>query len=304
MADYRAVLDKIYNELKMSEQRGVVADYIPALSKVSADHLGIFIRTIDGEEFGVGDFQKTFSIQSISKLFVLTMAMIHTDSDRWDRVGREPSGSAFNSLVQLEQESGRPRNPFINAGAIVMTDYLYDFYPTPQNSIVSFIQKLAGNSEIAVNPEVFESEKATGHRNYALGHFMKSFNNIHHDVRQVLETYFFHCSLQMSCEDLARSAHFLMNNGLDMQGNQVLDKGRVRRINSLMLTCGPYDDAGEFAFKIGLPTKSGVGGGIVAVCPGKFTATVWSPGLNRAGNSYLGTKALELLANELDVSIF
>jgi glutaminase len=207
-------------------------------------------------------------------------------------------------LIQLEQENGRPRNPFINAGAIVMTDFLFDFYSSPQESIVDFVSCLANNSALKVNQEVFESEKQTGHRNYALAHFMKSYNNLNHDVEDVLQAYFYHCSIEMNCLDLARATTYLANQGFNMQRQQVIDHKKVRRINALMLTCGVYDDAGEFAYKIGLPTKSGVGGGIVGVLPGQFSVAVWSPALNRAGNSYVGTKALELLTTKLDTSIF
>jgi glutaminase len=299
MTDYQKVLDSIYEDVNKDKIRGDVANYIPALSKVSLEHFGMTLRTSDGKEYAVGESDQNFSIQSISKLFILTMVMMHTDSDRWDRVGREPSGNSFNSLVQLEQENGKPRNPFINAGAIVMTDYLHDFYKRPGESILEFVRKISQNNTIGVNRDVFESEKATGHRNYALGHFMKSYENINHDVIKVLETYFFHCSIEMSCDDLARSVDYLVHSG-----KNIIEKSKARRINALMLTCGPYDDAGEFAFRIGIPTKSGVGGGIVGVCPGEYSVAVWSPGLNKAGNSLLGTKALRMLTNRLDSSIF
>lgn len=298
------LLDEIYEEVQQFIGGGEVADYIPELFKVPKNQFAMALRTIDGQEFCVGDYQKNFSIQSISKLFVLSMAMRHTTTERWDRVGREPSGTAFNSLVQLEQENGRPRNPFINAGAIVMTDYLFDFYENPKSGILDFIRTQSKNSSIDVNEAILKCEKETGNRNYALAHFMKSYGNINHKIEDVLNTYFYHCSLEMNCLDLARAVTFLMQQGIGINGEQILTHGEVRRINSLMLTCGPYDDAGEFAFRIGLPTKSGVGGGIVAVFPGKYTVSVWSPGLNKAGNSYVGTKALEMLTTKLDSSIF
>ncbi len=304
MIDYQKVLEEIYQEIKPLCGKGRVADYIPALAQVDPHQFGMALRTIDGREFGVGEYQQGFSIQSISKVFVLTMAMQHTQQELWQRVGREPSGSAFNSLVQLEQENGRPRNPFINAGAIVMTDLLYNFYTSPKEAILSFVRQQSLNNKITINEEVFTSEQQTGHRNYALGHFMKSYNNMQHDVMTVLKTYFYHCSLEMNCIDLIRSMHYLMNGGIGADGIQVLDHSKTRRINALMLTCGPYDDAGEFAYKIGIPTKSGVGGGIVGILPGQFTVAVWSPGLNLAGNSYVGTKALELLTTKIDASIF
>jgi glutaminase len=304
MINKQKVLDEIYDEVQQYIGQGEVANYIPALSKVPKNQFAMALRTNNGEEFFIGDYKKNFSIQSISKLFVLTMAMSHTDSDRWERVGREPSGTAFNSLVQLERENGKPRNPFINAGAIVMTDYLFDFYKNPKDGILEFIQQQSGNNSLSICNDVFACEKQTGQRNYALAHFMKSYGNITHDIEDVLSTYFYHCSIEMNCLDLVRSTSYLVNCGMGQNGKKVIDHSKVRRINALMLTCGPYDDAGEFAFKIGLPTKSGVGGGIVGVFPGKYSVAVWSPALNSAGNSFAGTKALELLTTKLDESIF
>ncbi len=304
MGNEQKILDEIYSELKGLIGAGELANYIPVLSQVPADQFGIALKTVSGESFGVGDYQTSFSIQSISKLFVLSLAMMHTDSDRWHRVGREPSGTSFNSLVQLEQENGRPRNPFINAGAIVMTDYLCDFFDCPRNAVLDFIRAQSGNDSININQEVFDSEQATGHRNYALAHFMKSYGNLNHDVETVLKAYFGHCSIEMSCLDLACAVSFLSREGIGNDGKSILDKSKIRRINSLMLTCGAYDNAGEFAFRIGLPTKSGVGGGIVGVLPGSYSVAVWSPGLNSAGNSELGMKALELLTTKFDASIF
>lgn len=304
MANIQKILDEIYEEVQPYFGQGKIASYIPELSKVPSEQFGMALRTIDGDEYFVGDYKKNFSIQSISKLFVLSLAMMHTDTDRWERVGREPSGTAFNSLVQLEQENGKPRNPFINAGAIVMTDFLFDHYTKPLDGILNFIRTQSMNQNIRVNESVLLSEQLTGHRNYALAHFMKSYGNIKHGIDDVLNTYFYHCSLEMNCLDLTRATTYLSQQGRGIDGKRVLTHGETRRINALMLTCGPYDDAGEFAYSIGLPTKSGVGGGIVGVFPGKYTVTVWSPALNRAGNSLVGTKALELLTTKLDSSIF
>lgn len=303
--DWQAYLERIANDVKPSLKRGHVAHYIDALARVPSDRFGMAIRTIDGEEFAVGDADMPFSIQSISKLFTLTMAMKFVGDGLWKRVGREPSGNPFNSLVQLEREEGIPRNPFINAGAHVVTDCLASHCRRPRAEILKFVRELADNREIDYDREVAASEKQTGYRNYALANFLKSFGNLELDVEKVLDLYFHQCSIAMSCRDLCRAVSFLANEGVQpATGVRIVPKARARRINSLMLTCGLYDVVGNFAFRVGLPSKSGVGGGIVAVWPGRMTLCVWSPGLDEAGNSLAGTRALELFTQRTGASVF
>lgn len=303
--DWQTHIDRIADDIRPQLKRGKVAKYIEALARVPRDRFGIAVHTVGGEEFVAGDADMPFSIQSISKVFTLTMAMNFVGEKLWKRVGREPSGSPFNSLVQLEREEGIPRNPFINAGAHVVTDCLNTYCATPKADILRFVRTLAGNSRIDYDTEVAASERATGYRNFALANFLKSFRNLDADVDRVLDIYFHQCAIAMSCRDLCRAVAFLANDGVDpASGDRIVPRTRARRINSLMLTCGLYDAVGNFAFRVGLPAKSGVGGGIVAVWPGRLTVCVWSPGLDETGNSLAGTRALELFAQRTGSSIF
>jgi glutaminase len=303
--DWQNHLDRIASDIEPQLRKGHVATYIDALARIPKDRFGMAVRTIDGREFITGDGEAPFSIQSISKLFTLTMAMNFLGDRLWKKVGREPSGNPFNSLVQLEHESGIPRNPLINAGAHVVTDCLAAHCARPRQDIIGFVRHLAGNPGIDYDAEVAESERLTGYRNFALANFLKSFGNLDNDVDDVLDLYFHQCSISMSCLDLCRAVSFLANDGVDpASGEKVVPKSRARRINSLMLTCGLYDAVGNFAFRVGLPAKSGVGGGIVAVWPGQLTVCVWSPGLDKSGNSLAGTRALELFARRTGATIF
>jgi len=306
--DYQSILDRVHAAVKPIIGTGKVASYIPELAKVSPAHFGIAIVDLEGQVYRTGDAEVPFSIQSISKLFGLTLAF-HLEGDSvWTRVGREPSGTPFNSLVQLEQERGRPRNPFINAGALVVTDILFTHYAAKggvENALIKFIRKLADRPDIGFDRAVAESERRTSHRNAAMANFMKSFGNLNNDVNDVLEAYCRHCAIEMSCVDLARAVTFLANHGVvPWSGEEVLDKSSAKRISALMLTCGTYDAAGDFAYRVGLPAKSGVGGGIVALMPGECGICVWSPALEASGNSYAGSIALEMLTSLSGRSIF
>lgn len=303
--DFQACIEEIYAETQPLLGLGKVADYIPALAEVEASHYGIAVHTLAGETFTVGDALVPFSIQSISKVLVFSMVFREMGTKLWSRMGREPSGTSFNSLIQLELENGIPRNPFINAGALVATDCLFSLSKNPLKDILSFVRGLCDNPRIAYDSVVANSERETGHRNAALAYFMKSFGNIEHDVDAVLNTYFHQCGLMMSCVDLARAFCFLANRGVNpFNGEQILTLSQAKRVNALMQTCGLYDESGEFAFSTGLPGKSGVGGGIVAVIPNLLAICVWSPGLNKYGNSLVGMKALELFTTKTGISIF
>ncbi len=282
---------------------GQVASYIPALARVPAAQFGIALRTRDGQEAHAGDSTTRFSIQSISKLFALTLGMREVGEALWDRIGREPSGNPFNSLVQLETEQGIPRNPFINAGALAVTDRLVSRFDA-KAEMRSLLSSLCGDP-VDFDEEVAASEASTGFRNAALANFMKSFGRIDNDVGTVLDVYFHHCAVRMSCLQLARAAGFLCRDGAHpYSGQELLTERQARRVNALMLTCGTYDAAGEFAFRVGLPCKSGVGGGIVAVVPDRLTLCVWSPALDPTGNSLLGMKALEMFTAKTGLSVF
>ncbi|MEZ5514348.1 MAG: glutaminase [Steroidobacteraceae bacterium] len=307
MQDLQALVDEIWVELRDHPERGVVADYIPELAKVDLQKFGIAIATADGGLFAAGDAAEPFSIQSISKVFVLTLALGRLGDTLWHRVGREPSGSAFNSIVQLEREHGIPRNPFINAGAIVATDVVLAGHQPREaiGEILRFVRSVADDDSILIDPQVAQSEASTGFRNRALANYMCAFGNLTHPVEHVLGVYFHQCAIAMSCRQLARAGLYLACGGsIPSTGANVISSRRARRINALMLTCGHYDGSGDFAFRVGLPGKSGVGGGILAVAPGKAAVAVWSPGLNANGNSLLGSLALERLAQRAGWSVF
>ncbi|QFU09477.1 Thermolabile glutaminase [Rhodobacteraceae bacterium THAF1] len=306
-SNLQLILDEIVEEMRHVTERGDVADYIPPLACISPQKFGIAVATIDGACHIAGDACEPFSIQSVSKVFSLTAALDAVGEDLWDRIGVEPSGSPFNSIVQLESEAGIPRNPFINAGAIVVADVLLGGrHPdAAMGALLKFVQSLADDDTIYVDHAVAAAEKETGWRNAALANYMRDFGNIMHDPADTLSLYFQQCSLALSCEQLAKAGRFLITDGVDPQtGYRVVTPGRARRINALMLTCGHYDGSGEFAFRVGLPGKSGVGGGILAIAPGIASIAVWSPGLNTRGNSKLGTYALDRLTSRVDWSIF
>lgn len=294
----------IYKESNLQPKIGKVASYIPELSEINPDKFGISLTTINGENFGIGDAEERFSIQSVSKALSLTLAISLLGEKIWKRVGVEPSGTAFNSLVQLEYEKGIPRNPFINAGAIVIADILVTHLKNPKEDFLRFIRESSGIPTVNFDESVALSEKNSGFRNAALANFLKSFGNLHNDVEEVLDFYFHQCSITMSCKELTHAFYFFANEGYSQSGTQILNQSQVKRMNALMQTCGFYDESGEFTFRVGLPGKSGVGGGIVALLPKQFIVSTWSPRLNANGNSELGMYALEQLTTKTGMSIF
>lgn len=305
--DLQRIVSEIAEEMGRRSDRGTVADYIPELASVDPAAFGIAVVTDDGTTAMAGDAETPFSIQSISKVFTLTLALGIAGDRLWTKVGREPSGSPFNSIVQLESERGKPRNPFINAGAIAVTDVILSGHQPREalGEILRFMRYLADDAAISIDETVAASERRTGFRNVALANYMKSFGVIENPVDFTLGVYFHHCAIAMSCRQLAMAGRFLAYSGRHpTTGLSVVQAERARRINAVMLTCGHYDGSGEFAYRVGLPGKSGVGGGILAVIPGRASVAVWSPGLDRSGNSHLGTIALEMLARRLGVSIF
>ncbi|MEM7500120.1 MAG: glutaminase [Pseudomonadota bacterium] len=296
----RALLERVADGARSVAAEGRVADYIPALAAVPPERFAIAIVTAEGREAAVGDADLPFSIQSISKLFTLALAMEWLGPSLWERVGREPSGMRFNSLIQLETERGIPRNPFINAGALAVMDALVERRWNFETSFRTQMRRLSGNDALQYDSIVHRSERAHGDLNRAIAYVLKAHGNLRSDPESVCDSYFRACAMAMSVRDLARATRFLMGAetaGLDAEGRALA--GHAQRLRAIMRTCGLYDQSGEFAFRVGLPGKSGVGGGIVVAQPGAFTAAVWSPPLDRFGNSVAGQAALELLAKEL-----
>lgn len=303
--DYGDVLREIAEAVGKLEKSGEVAHYIPALAKVDPDQYAMFVEIPGKECHGVGAVDTVFSIQSISKAITLAMVIEKKGETLWERVGVEPSGNAFNSLFQLEREKGKPRNPFINAGAIVVADELLSLYDDAKGRLLELTRELAGDETVDYDVEVAKGEMATCHTNYSLAHFLKSHGNLRNRVEDVIELYCYQCSLAMSARSLARSFSFQCSDGVILySGRRFLTASQSKRLNSVMLTCGFYDQAGAFAYQVGLPGKSGVGGGIVAVVPGFMSVAVWSPRLNKYGNSVLGIESLERFTTKTNLAIF
>jgi glutaminase len=304
--DYQSIINEIEEEVRPFLKSGKVADYIPALAGVNPEQFAMSLTLFDGTRYSVGCSKTLFSIQSVSKVFSFTLALRLYGPKLYERIGREPSGNPFNSLVQLEYEKGKPRNPFINAGAINVTDALMNEYKEETyERVLDFIRELSDDESILSNDEVSRSEMDFGYRNLALANLMKSFNNLDNSPDEVVRTYFKHCAIEMSAQTLSRAMLYLANDGVDPITSAVhITPSQSKRINAVMLTCGHYDASGDFAYRVGLPGKSGVGGAIVAVVPNVMGVCVWSPALNEQGNSLVGTKALELFTTKTGLSIF
>jgi glutaminase len=305
LMNYEKLISAISDELKILEDKGKVASYIPELNKIDPDKFGLHIATVGNKSYGLQDYNEKFSIQSISKVLALTLAVKIDDDKLWDRVDVEPSGTPFNSMIQLEYEKGIPRNPLINAGALVVCDILVGRLKNPRQEFMEFIRYISGDTDINSSQKIFESEKQTGFKNAALINLMKSFGNISNSIDTVLDFYYYLCSIEMPCKQLSQVFLYLAAKGVHPATNvEVISVSKSKRINAIMQLCGFYDEAGEFAFTVGLPGKSGVGGGIVAIHPGKFSIAVWSPRLNKKGNSYKGMKILEFLTSKTESSVF
>lgn len=304
MIDYQSILKSISQDALNLADRGKVASYIPQLAQIDSKKYGIALLDQDGALYMAADAEERFSIQSISKVFALTKAFQLLGDKIWSRVGVEPSGDPFNHLSLLELENGIPRNPLINAGAIVVCDMIISQLDNPKEEFINFVRELSNDHSIDYNKKVARSELQTGFKNFSAAYLMKSYGNLQNDVETVLDLYCHMCAIEMSCVQLVKAFYPFMNQGQCLKGTQHLNAKQVKRVNAIMLTCGFYDEAGEFAFEVGLPGKSGVGGGIVAVLPNKFSVATWSPGLNAKGNSKLGMLTLERLTTETRLSIF
>jgi glutaminase len=302
--EYERVLDRVAGAVRAVLGSGRVPDQIPALAGADPHMFGLAVATAGGEVRGVGEWRRRFSIQSISKVFTLALVIEKDGEALWTRVGREPSGTSFNSLVQLEYEHGIPRNPFINAGALVVTDRLLTLTGDAYGAVERFLRTECACPEIASDQEVASSEAEHGHRNAALAHFLASYGNLENPVDSVLDHYVRHCAIAMSCAELAVAGGFLARRGVRLDGSRLVSRSDTKRINAVMLTCGTYDAAGEFAYRVGLPAKSGVAGGILAIIPGRCSLCVWSPGLDDKGNSIAGMAALDAFTTLTGWSVF
>ena len=303
--NFEKIIQDAYQKVRNIDDKGMIASYIPELVHVDSENFGVCISTLDLNNFGTGNFNEKFSIQSIAKVLSLSLAYRLIGDKLWERVDVEPSGTAFNSLVQLEADKGIPRNPFLNAGAIVISDILLSHLQNPKKDFLDFVRGITNNTSLDYSSIIAKSEKAIGYRNVALCNFIKALGNIKNEPSEVLDFYFNLCSFEMSCKDLSELFLYLANNGFSEQSNQsILSESQSKRINALMQTCGFYDESGEFAFKVGLPGKSGVGGGIIAIHPDQYSIAVWSPKLNEKGNSFKGMKFLEEFTTKSKLSIF
>ena len=305
MNNYQHIIDSIYKEVSLLENKGTVATYIPELGKIDPEKLGVCLTTLNNTRYIAGNANERFSIQSIAKVLSLTLAYTFEGEALWKRVDVEPSGTPFNSLIQLEADNGIPRNPLINAGALVVCDVLVSHLKNPKHDFLAFVRRLANNDTIDYSKTIAASEKLNGFRNAALINLIKTYNNIHNPIEEVLDFYFNMCAIEMSCVELSNTFLYLASDGINPVTNEtIVSESTSKRINAIMQLCGFYDEAGEFAFRVGLPGKSGVGGGIVAVLPDEYAITIWSPKLNQKGNSYLGMRFLELFTTATATSIF
>lgn len=303
--DYQNLFEEITRAVDPTAFSGAhVADYIPALAGVDPTRFGFAVADLTARVHGTGDWQVPFSIQSLSKLFTLAMVLAADGDSLWNRVGKEPSGSPFNSLAQLERDHGIPRNPFVNAGALVITDRLLTLTGNASGALRAFLRTESGNPTLDFDIRTARSEQRHGHRNSALAHLLADHGRLDNPVETVLRHYFWQCSLTMSCHDLALAAGFLARHGLRADHSRLLTRSEAKRINAVMLIGGTYDAAGEFAHRVGLPAKSGVGGGIVAVIPGRGTLAVWGPAIDTHGNSVAAVTALDTFTTHTGWSIF
>lgn len=303
----RGVLRSAVETAAASPQRGRVATYIPELARADLRKVAAAVSLANGELICAGDTDEPTSIQSVSKVFALALALGRVGDGLWQRIGREPSGLAFDSILQLEHEGGLPRNPLINAGALVVCDAILSGHQPKETlgEILRFVRTLADDETIVIDRRIALSEAETGHRNFALAHYLKSCGNLTNPVERCLGVYFHQCAISMTCAQLAKAGRFLAFRGaVSPNGAKLIAESQVRRINAIMLTCGHYNGSGEFAFRVGIPAKSGVSGVIVAIVPGIASIAVWSPGLDANGNSLLGAAMLEEIVTKLGWSVF
>ncbi|HHW71843.1 MAG TPA: glutaminase A [Firmicutes bacterium] len=302
--DYAALLEEVLNECRSQAERGQLATYIPELRKGNPRHAGIALQTATGF-FEAGDTRVEFTLQSISKVLSLLVAIEERGPEAvFAKVGAEPTGDPFNSIMKLEMAERKPPNPMINAGAIAVCSLI------PGSSVEERFARIAGLLErildrpVAIDEAVYRSEKETAHRNRALAHFLKDINCLEGDVEEVLDLYFRQCSILVNCADLARIGMFFAAKGISGAGTPLVSARAVRLVCTFMATCGMYDGSGEFAIQVGIPAKSGVSGGILGAVPGRCGVATFGPALDRKGNSVVGISMLKRVSEILDLSIF
>ena len=303
-SSFQSFINNLHSKYKLL-QDGAVANYIPELAKVNPDLFSICIATVNGDFYEVGDYNQLFTIQSISKVFVYGLALEDHGRDYvLTKVGVEPTGEAFNAII-LDEQSKRPYNPMVNAGAIATTSLIKGSGATERlNRMLDMFQRYIGH-DVFVDISVFTSERSTGHRNRAMAHLMLNFGMIDTHIDEALDLYFQQCSVMVNCHDLAVMAATLANSGINpITGEQAVDSRCVKDILSVMYTCGMYNFAGEWAYKIGIPAKSGICGGIIAVVPNLMGISVFSPLLDSRGNSVRGVKVCEDLSQKFNLHLF
>lgn len=305
----KKLLESLVEKNKVYAKEGKLASYIPALLEADLEALGVCVVDLkDNYEFWAGDSDVKFTIQSISKVISLIIAL--NDNGRtnvFKKVNAEPTGMGFNSIVNLEDSmENRPYNPMINAGAIVTTSLIFgENQDKKLERILNFLRRASNNPNIGINEEIYLNEKATGDRNRALAYFMKSTGALEGDVEEVLDLYFKQCSIEATARDLARFGAVIANDGVTPWSNEVLMSRDICRIvKTIMVTCGMYDASGEFAVHVGIPAKSGVGGGVLATVPRRYGIGLYGPSLDNKGNSICGLRILKDLSEEFDLSIF
>lgn len=301
------LLKNLVKKNQVKAKLGEVANYIPELDKAKKDALGICIYDIDGNEYFAGDCEEKFTVQSISKIVTLMLAILDNGEEYvFNKVGMEPTGDPFNSIKKLETSSRKkPYNPLINAGAIAVSSMIKGKDVREKfGRLLEFFRKISEDNTLDVNYKIYCGESETGNRNRAMGYFLKSQGIIEGNVEDALNVYFKQCSIEVTAKTLARIGLFLAKNGKTSTGEQIITPRIATIIKTLMVTCGMYDSSGEFAVRVGIPSKSGVGGGIVSVVPGKMGIGIFGPSLDKKGNSIAGVYLLEELSEELNLTIF
>ncbi len=301
------IIDTLIAQNKLLTDKGVVASYIPELDKASKNALGVYVLDKERKAYFAGDYQTKFTMQSISKIVSLMLAILDNGEDYiFHKVGMEPTGDPFNSILKLETSSAkRPNNPMINAGAIAISSFIHGKDERGKfERLLDFMRLIMEDPSLDVNYKIYVGESETGNRNRSMGYFLKSEGTIEGNVEEALDVYFKQCSVEVDTKNLATLGLFLANNGVLSNGKKIVSTRVAKIIKTLMVTCGMYDASGAFAIRVGLPSKSGVGGGIVSVVPGRMGIGVYGPALDNKGNSLAGCSFLEDFSRELGLSIF
>ena len=302
------LLEQIMNECRPYTSCGEVASYIPELAKANKEHLGIYVLNSDGKSYHAGDYNVGFTVQSIIKPVLLLQVLIDNGTEFvQSKIGVEATGKPFDAINMTDQKLlSSHLNPMVNMGAIAMCNLIKGRdYEEKSDRLLQLVCRLADNPGITVNEEVYQSEKATGNKNRSLAYLLKCSGMLEDDVEDVLDCYFKACSISVNCKDLATIGYMLANHGRSMYSeNRIFDSEYARFVNAVLTTCGMYDGSGAFAVNVGIPAKSGVGGGIMATVPTRMGIGIYSPGLDAKGNSVAGIKVLEALSHRMFLSIF